>query len=80
MKTEYKLTFMEAIEKCLNGDGFMRGDAFKSGIYVKLHDGMLVTVDGKQMHRQIDTFIVSTTLQNQKFKIFSVANVKELEM
>lgn len=80
MKTKYDLTLMEALERCLNGEGFMRGDGFKSGVYVKLHNGMLVTVDANKMNSYIDTFIVSTTLQSQRFKIFPVANAKALEM
>ncbi|MFJ8528297.1 hypothetical protein [Bacillus sp. NPDC094106] len=80
MNEKYELPLMEALERCLNGEGFMRGDGFKRGIYVKLHEGMLITVDANQMHSYVDTFILSTTLQSQKFKIFSVANAKQLEM
>ncbi|SME48614.1 hypothetical protein BACERE00183_04131 [Bacillus cereus] len=69
---------MEANERCLNGEGFIRGEGFQSGLYVKLHDGMLITVDANKMHSYVDNFILSTSLQKQKFKIFSIANAKEL--
>ncbi|WP_242299208.1 hypothetical protein [Bacillus cereus group sp. BfR-BA-01382] len=70
MKTKYDLTLMEALEMCLNGEGFMRGDGFKSGVYVKLHNGMLVTVDANKMNSYIDTLLYQQRYKARGLKSF----------
>lgn len=42
---QYTLTFQEAVEKCLKGEGFIRGDQFAEGVYVKTENHMLVVMD-----------------------------------
>jgi hypothetical protein len=43
----YDLTFIEAAERCLNGKGFIRGENFAPGTYVKVENGVLVLKDKK---------------------------------
>ncbi|WCK57185.1 hypothetical protein PP175_28775 (plasmid) [Aneurinibacillus sp. Ricciae_BoGa-3] len=76
----YTLSFQEAIEKCIKGEGFIRGELFQAGLYVKNYHGVLVEVDGKKHHEIVDNLMISTGLFNQKFKLFCVVNPKELEI
>lgn len=71
---KYELTFFEAIEKCLNGEGFIQGDGFADGVYVKEKDGLLISVEGHRHHEEIGALHISRGLMKQKYKLFSVAN------
>lgn len=75
----YKLTFYEAIEKCLNNEGYIRGEQFAPGVYVENKDGQLKVMNRDGMFRsEIAPLGVSTGVRNQKYKLFSVANPKEI--
>lgn len=78
----YTLTFLEAIEQCLQGKGFIRGDNFDKGVYVKPNSqGVLVviSVDEHGWHKELMEFYMShSTVFYQKYRIFSVASKKEL--
>jgi hypothetical protein len=49
----YGLSFYEAIDKCLKGEGFIRGERFKNGVYVKMQGDNLIAVDGLKSNRII---------------------------
>lgn len=70
----YNLTFFEAIEKCLNGEGFIQGNDFADGVYVKEKDGLLIMVEGHRFHQESGTLHISRGLMKQKYKLFPVAN------
>ncbi|MFF0828843.1 hypothetical protein ACFYU8_18540 [Brevibacillus sp. NPDC003359] len=75
----YDLTFFEAVEKCLNGQGFVRGSDFKPGLYVENRNGVLVLIDGTN-YSIVDNMFISKGVISQKYKLFNVANKKELEL
>lgn len=77
----YNLTFMEAIEKCLNGEGFIRGEGFQKGIFIENRNGTLYLIqhDG-DMYRDLGPLMITQNMLKQRFKIFEVANKKELEL
>jgi hypothetical protein len=79
---EYTLTYQEAIEQCLQGKGFIRGNDFDKGVYVRPNkDGILVVVSVNQhgWHEEIMNYYMNdSTVFRQKYKLFSVASKKEL--
>lgn len=78
-KSNYELSFIDAIQACLNKQGFIRGDDFGNGIYVKKDDdGLLILIDGNNYHRKHMTLYINDGLMNQKWKLFQVANQTEL--
>ncbi|PLS19196.1 hypothetical protein CVD28_01955 [Bacillus sp. M6-12] len=83
-KDNYTLTFQEAIEKCLKGEGFIRGDDFAKGVYVKPNkDGILIVIGVNEQgwHEEISTFMIThSVVFRQKYKLFSVANKEALEL
>ncbi|MFZ5353702.1 MAG: hypothetical protein ACOZCL_13410 [Bacillota bacterium] len=74
----YELTFQEAIERCAKGEGFIRGELFKSGVYVKRQGETLVAVDGLNSNRVIGNLYISTAIMTQKYKLFNNVAVEEL--
>lgn len=74
----YSLSFYEAIEKCINGEGFIRGDKFKKGVYVKKQGDILVAVDAFNSNKVIGNLYVGGGMLSQKFKLFNQAVQEEL--
>lgn len=77
-KNEYTLSFYEAAEQCLLDRGFIRGENFAAGVYVRNQDDTLVMVDGKHYHQVIGPLFVSKGVLRQKYKLFEVANKKAI--
>ncbi len=74
----YSLSFYEAVEKCLKGEGFIRGDKFRDGIYVKKQGETLIAVDAFHSDKVIGNFYVSAGILAQKYKVFHDAAREEL--
>lgn len=74
----YNLTFFEAIEKCAKGEGFIRGDKFKDGVYVKKQGETLIAVDAFNANKIIGNFFVSTGIMAQRYKVFDKVQEGEL--
>lgn len=80
---KYTLSFSEAVEKCLKGEGFIRGNGFDKGVYIKPKNGVLyvVSINKQGWHEELNPFMITvSTALEQKYKLFSVASKKELEM
>lgn len=87
-KSNYELSFIDAIQACLNNKGFIRGDDFGKGLYVKKDkDGLLIIIHGHNYHegqkvyknhRKYMDLYINDGLMNQKWKLFQVANQTEL--
>lgn len=75
----YDLSFFEAIEKCANGEGFIRGDKFRDGVYVKKQGETLVAIDVFNSNKVIGNFFISTGIMAQKYKLFECASDEELK-
>jgi hypothetical protein len=76
---QYNLSFEEAIKECLANRGFIQGDDFKKGVFVKIEEGTLVVVErSNSSYNKICNFHISTGTVSQKYKLFAVANDKEL--
>ena len=81
-KSNYELSFIDAIQACLNNKGFIRGDDFGKGMYVKndtkgIADGLII-VNGNDYHRKHMDLYINNGLMGQKWKLFQVANQTEL--
>lgn len=74
----YCLSFYEAVEKCINGEGFIRGDKFKNGVYVKKQGDILIAVDAFNCNKVIGNLYIGSGIISQKYKIFNYANNEEL--
>lgn len=74
----YNLSFYEAIEKCCNGEGFIRGENFKDGVYVKKVGETLVAVDAFDLNHVIGNLYVSEGILSQKYKLFKDIADEEL--
>lgn len=74
----YNLSFYEAIEKCCNGEGFIRGENFKDGVYVKKVGETLVAVDAFNLNHVIGNLYVSEGILSQKYKLFQIVADEEL--
>lgn len=78
---EYGLNFFEAIEECLLKNNFIRGEDFEPGTYAKNRNGTIVLMDGKsEPHIIYDNLLITEGLFNQKFKTFSIADKKNLNL
>ena len=78
-KSNYELSFIDAIQACLNNKGFIRGDDFGKGLYVKTdEDGLLVIINGNNYHRKHMDLYINRELMGRKWKLFQVANQTEL--
>lgn len=77
-KKNYDLNFIDAIQACLIGGGFIRGNDFDKGLYVKADKGQLIIVDGNDLHRKLMDLYINHGLMDQKWKLFHVANQTEL--
>lgn len=75
----YNLSFLEAIEKCLNGEGYIRGDKFRDGVYVKKQGETLVAVDAFNSNKAIGNFFISTGIMAQKYKLFEEVSAGEMK-
>jgi hypothetical protein len=75
---EYNLSFQDAIEKCLNGEGFIRGKDYAPGFYIKNLNDVLVCVDGKKHHQFDFNMMITKGALREKYKLFTVANNKEI--
>jgi hypothetical protein len=75
----YSLSFFEAIERCVNGDGFIRGDKFRDGVYVKKQGETLIAIDAFNSNKVIGNFFISTEIMAQKYKLFDSVLDEELQ-
>lgn len=75
----YNLSFFEAIEKCANGDGFIRGDKFRDGVYVKKQGETLIAVDALNSNKVIGNFFISTGIMAQKYELFDCILDEDLQ-
>lgn len=74
----YNLSFFEAIERCANGEGFIRGEKFRDGVYVKKQGETLVAVDALNSNKVIGNFFISTCIMAQKYRLFEGVSAEEL--
>lgn len=74
----YSLSFYEAVEKCLNGEGYIRGDQFKDGVFIRKQGEMLIAIDGFNANRVIGNFYISSGILSQKYKLFNYIEKDEL--
>lgn len=74
----YGLSFYEAIDKCINGEGYIRGERFKNGVYVKMRGDNLIAVDGLNSNKVIGNLYIGKGILNQKFKLFNILSKDEL--
>lgn len=77
-ESEYNLTFYDAVGACLNGEGFIRGENFKAGIYGRSKDDTLVLVDGADYHKVMFNMMIYKDALRQRYKLFSVALPSEI--
>jgi len=77
-KTEYTLTFCEALNLMIKEKAWVKGDDFAKGVYIKISElGKIVLVDVEDFSLQSDMpFIVS--LHRQKYRVIRFATIKEL--
>lgn len=75
----YELTFFEAIERCARGEGFIRGEKFRAGVYVKKLGDNLIAVDAFNSNKSLGNFFISTGIMAQKYKLFENAVEEELQ-
>lgn len=75
----YNLSFFEAIEKCANGEGFIRGDKFRDGVYVKKQGETLIAVDALNSNKVIGNFFISTGIMAQKYELFDCILDEDLQ-
>lgn len=77
--SKYNLTFIEAVEKCLNKQGFIRGEEFAPGVYVDVNDMDILVLKDK-FGKELSQLMISKGVVNQKYKIFKVATDEELDI
>lgn len=75
----YNLSFFEAIEKCANGEGFIRGDKFRDGVYVKKQGETLIAIDALNSNKIIGNFFISTGIMAQKYELLDLISDEELQ-
>lgn len=75
----YCLSFYEAVEKCINGEGFIRGDKFKKGVYVKKQGDTLIAVDAFNSNKIVGNMYIGSGIISQKYKIFTSVDEEELK-
>lgn len=77
--TKYCLNFYDALRLMLENDAWIKGNKFASGYYMQISkaNGSLVLVDAN--HLYTDSILLSIkSLQNQMFRVITVATLKEL--
>lgn len=79
---EYNLTFMEAMDVVLQG-GYVVGDDFAKGIYLKLNDAKIVSVwdfnkDGIMHYQELICLTITHGILNQKYKKLEFLTQAEL--
>lgn len=79
-KEGYKYTFTEALDKCMWEQYFIRGKQFRPGYYIKPIDDTLYLVCAYLGSTTLDNIMITREVMCQKYKVFSVANKKALEM
>ena len=75
----YSLTFYEAIQKCVDGEGYIRGDRFKDGVYVKKQGENLIAIDGFNANKVVGNLYISSGIMSQKYKLFQDIEEEELK-
>ena len=75
----YSLSFYEAIQKCVNGEGYIRGDRFKDGVYVKKQGDNLIAIDGFHSNKVVGNLYISSGMMTQKYKLFQEIEAEELK-
>lgn len=78
VKHMYSLSFYEAVEKCMKGEGFIRGDRFRDGVYVKKQGETLIAVDAFHSDKIVGNFYISAGIMAQKYKVFHTPAKEEL--
>ena len=77
----YNLGFFEAAEKCLHNKGFIRGKEFKEGVFVENVGGVLTMRERTEHnYHYLGNLPLTLPILSQKYKLFPVANAKELEL
>ena len=82
MKTEYNLSFYEAIEKCLNEDYYIVGEEFAKGCYGANRNGVIVLMEIQEDTIHVQTLcnmMITEGMLKMKFKTLVVANSKTLK-
>lgn len=74
----YSLSFYEAVEKCINGEGFIRGESFRDGVYVRKQGEKLVAVDAFNSNKVVGDLYVSTGIMSQRYKLLE--NIADEEL
>lgn len=77
-KPEYTLDFYTALKEVVENKAWVKGDNFIDGIYLKLDSqGQLVTVDVARVSIE-EPFNFIKSLSRQKYRIITIATMKEL--
>ena len=75
---KYTLDFYEALKQMLENGAWIKGDDFMPGIYLKLDkQGQIVLVDASKFSIETPYGFLGG-LTKQKFRIITIATVKEL--
>lgn len=76
---KYTYSFMEAVEICLSGKAFIRGENFRPGTYVTV-DSMGVLVVKEKNSWESSNLLITKGVISQKYKVFRVLTDAELEL
>jgi hypothetical protein len=74
----YCLSFYEAVEKCINGEGYIRGNKFKNGVYVKKQGETLIAIDAFNSNKVVGNLYIGTGIISQQYKLFNCIIEEEL--
>lgn len=78
---EYKYSFYDAIDMCLNDKCFIVGEGFKKGCYAKNVNGVIILMEVNENgigHNTLCNLMITEGMLKQNFKRLSVANKKSL--
>lgn len=78
MIQEFNLTFIEALDKLMKGEGFIRSNIMADGVYLKLNSQGILYAYSIEMGHENFPFQISKNSYNAKWKCFPVANKKSL--
>lgn len=74
----YTLDFYQALKEMIENERWIRGNEFASGIYMKLdRNGQMIMVDVNRLGSEAP-FPFMKGLAKQKFRLITVATIKEL--
>lgn len=76
---KYTYSFMEAVEVCLSGKAFIRGENFRPGLYVTV-DNMGILVFKEKNSWESSWLPISQWVISQKYKVFRALTDVELEL